>query len=178
DAFNGNSYASVGADEMLPRARQVLAAARQAQIPIIHTREVHRQQRVDFGRELDGAEPIHFLEQEAGTDFHPDFMPIDGEFTIVKRRYSGFFATDLEILLRGLQVTTLILMGTLTDVCVHYTAVDAHQKDYPFYVIEDCCIGSDWEAHWAALKAMQYLQRNARISHQAFIAATCRKLDL
>ena len=170
--FTGEgNLAHVGADQVLANAKKVLTAARAAKLPIIHLQEVHRKEMVDFGRELDGAEPVHYLETWASTQHHPDLSPIDGEYPIVKRRYSGFFATDLEILLRGLKVDTLVLMGTMTNVCVHYTAADAHQHDYHFHVIEDCCAGSDWEAHWAALKAIEYLQRGARIQHQEVLEA-------
>lgn len=169
--FISGSCKIVGSAEMLPKAKQVLFAARQAKLPIIYTKEVHRKEMVDFGRELDGTEPIHCLETWSGTEIDSELAPIEGEFVITKRRYSGFFGTDLEILLRGLKVDTLVLMGTMTNVCVHYTAVDAHQRDYHFHVIEDCCAGSDWEAHWAALTAMEYLQTGARISHTNFIAA-------
>jgi biuret amidohydrolase len=171
DVFTGGPWTVVGAAEVLPKAQQVLAAARRAKLPIVHTQEVHRKQLVDFGRELDGAEPIHCLETLPGTQIYPDLVPIEGEFVIQKRRYSCFFATDLEILLKGLKVDRLVIMGALTNVCVHYTALDAHQRDYPFQVIEDCCVGSDWEAHWAALKSMTYLQRQARITSQEFLGA-------
>ncbi|WP_416671813.1 cysteine hydrolase family protein [Egbenema bharatensis] len=170
--FTGEgSLVTVGALEMLPNVRKVLESARAARMPVIHFKEVHRKEMVDFGRELDGAEPIHCLETWESTDYYWELAPIDGEFTISKRRYSCFFGTDLEILLRGLKVDTLVLMGTMTNVCVHYTAADAHQHDYHFHVIEDCCAGSDWEAHWAALTAMEYLQTQSRISHQDFIQA-------
>lgn len=171
DVFTDGPWKVVGAADVLPRAKQVLAAARCLKLPIIHTKEVHRKEMVDFGRELDGAEPVHCLETWLGTDFHPELAPIDGEFAIAKRRYSCFFATDLEILLKGLKVETLIIMGAITNVCVHYTALDAHQMDYHFHVIEDCCIGSDWDAHWAALRAMEYLQRQSRLTCSEFIAA-------
>ncbi len=161
----------VGTDEVLPKAKKVLAAARAAKMPIIHFKEVHRKEMVDFGRELDGAEPVHCLETWPSTDYYWELAPIEGEFAISKRRYSCFFATDLEILLRGLKVDTVILMGMMTNVCVHYTAADAHHRDYHFHVIEDCCAGSDWDAHWAALTAMEYLQTGARISHTDFLAA-------
>lgn len=174
DNFGGGAISIVGASEVLPKAKQVLAAARAAGLPIIHTKEVHRKEMVDFGRELDGTEPIHCLESWPGTDFHPEFAPRDGEFAIAKRRYSAFFATDLDLLLRGLGVKTVVIMGTLTNVCVHYTAVDAHQHDYHFYVIEDCCMGSDWDAHWAALKSMTYLQQESRLTHHKFIEAMSR----
>ena len=160
----------VGTDEILPNVKKVLAAARSAKIPIIHFKEVHRQEMVDFGRELDGAEPVHCLETWASTDYYWEVAPIEGEFAIAKRRYSCFVGTDLEILLRGLNVDTLLLVGTMTNVCVHYTAADAHQKDYHFHVIEDCCAGSDWDAHWAALRAMEYLQTGARISAKDCVA--------
>ncbi|MEX0271851.1 cysteine hydrolase family protein [Leptolyngbyaceae cyanobacterium UHCC 1019] len=174
--FTGEcALAYVGAAEVLPKAKQVLAAARGAKIPIIHVQEVHRPEMVDFGRELDGAEPVHCLETWESTQLHPELTAIAGEYTICKRRYSSFFGTDLEILLRGLKVDTLVLMGSMTNVCVHYTAVDAHQRDYHFYVIEDCCIGSDWEAHWAALTAMAYLQKQARIQQQEFVEAILQK---
>lgn len=171
DIFNGGALQTVGSAEVLPKAKKVLAATRTAGLPIIHTKEVHRKEMVDFGRELDGSEPIHCLETWSSTNFHPDLYPQDGEFTIAKRRYSAFFATDLDLLLRGLKVDTIVIMGTLTNVCVHYTSVDAHQHDYFFHVIEDCCMGSDWDAHWAALNAMKYLQRQSRITHLEFLQA-------
>ena len=90
--------------------------------------------------------------------FRPD------DYLIKKRRYSAFFGTDFEILLRGLKVDTLLLVGGLTDVCVHYTFVDGHQSDYFCRVIEDCVGGSSLEAHEAALRAMEYLQTGARRS--------------
>jgi nicotinamidase-related amidase len=166
----------VGVEAVLPKAKQVLAAARDAQLPIVHLQEVHRKQMVDFGRELDGVEPVHCLETWESTQYYRELAPIEGEFSIQKRRYSGFFGTDLEILLRGLRVDTLILMGTMTNVCVHYTAVDAHQRDYHFHVIEDCCAGSDWDAHWAALNAMEYLQKGARIQHHEFLGKELNEL--
>jgi len=79
-----------------------------------------------------------------------------------KRRYSCFFGTDLDILLEGLKANRLVLTGGLTDVCVHYTFVDAHQHDYFCRVVEDCVAGSSQRAHDGALEAMEYLQTGAR----------------
>jgi biuret amidohydrolase len=161
----------VGEDEAIPRAVEVLRAARAAGIPVIHFKEVHRKEMVDFGRELDGAEPVHCLETWAGTDYHPDTYPIDGEFPMQKRRYSCFVGTDLDILLRGLKVDTVVLVGAMTNVCVHYTFVDAHQLDYHAFVVADAVYGSDRDAHHAALRAMTYLQREAPITAAEFVAA-------
>jgi len=63
-----------------------------------------------------------------------------------------------------LKADTLILIGGHTDVCVHYTFVDAHQHDYFCRVVEDCVAGSSLDAHTASLNAMEYLQTGARRS--------------
>jgi len=149
-------------DRML-LARKAIDAARASNIPVIFIQEVHHPSMVDFGRELDGDEDIHCLEDNPKTaiateqmDFRPD------DYLIRKRRYSAFFGTDFEILLKGLKIDTLLLVGGLTDVCVHYTFVDGHQNDYFCRVIEDCVAGSSLDAHDASLKAMEYLQTGAR----------------
>ena len=154
-----------GYRERMAQARVAIDQARKLNIPVIFIQEVHRPDLVDFGRELDGSEDIHCLEDNPNTDIavkEMGFQPDD--YLIKKRRYSAFFGTDLEILLRGLKVDTLLLCGGLTDVCVHYTFVDGHQSDYFCRVIEDCVAGSSIEAHEAALRAMEYLQAGARRS--------------
>ncbi|MGB1033858.1 MAG: cysteine hydrolase family protein, partial [Primorskyibacter sp.] len=151
-----------GYRERMARARDLVDAARAAHLPVIFVQEAHRPDLVDFGRELDGAETVHCLETAPGTALATDQMGIlPTDYTIVKRRYSCFFGTDLEILLKGLRAQTLILCGGLTDVCVHYTFVDAHQHDYFTRVVQDCTAGSSTEAHSAALRAMEYLQTGA-----------------
>jgi len=127
---------------------------------------------VDFGRELDGAEDVHCIEGLRSTEIaaeEVDFRP--GDYFVPKRRYSAFYGTDLEILLKGLKVQTLILTGGLTDVCVHYTFVDGHQGDYYCRVVEDCVGGSSIEAHQASLRAMEYLQSGARRKSGEILAA-------
>lgn len=143
-------------------ARKAIDKARECDIPVIFIQEIHRANLVDFGRELDGDEDVHCLDSNPNTELAKEqmgFLPDD--YVIQKRRYSAFYGTDLEILLKGLKADTLILCGGLTDVCVHYTFVDSHQGDYFCRVIEDCVAGSSQEAHDAALRAMEYLQTGA-----------------
>lgn len=151
-------------DERLAGAPGLVAEARTAGIPIVFFQEAHRRDLVDFGRELDGAEGIHLLEGDPGTDVSVSLGMGPDDYFIRKRRYSCFFGTELEILLKGLKANTLILIGGHTDVCVHYTFVDAHQHDYFCRVVEDCVAGSSIEAHEASLRAMEYLQTGARRS--------------
>jgi nicotinamidase-related amidase len=151
-----------GYEEQIQRAIAMVGAARDAGIPVIFFQEVHRRSLVDFGRELDGVETVHGLDGDEATELDDRLLPQEGDDLIVKRRYSCFFGTELEILLKGLGVKTLVLIGGLTDVCVHYTFVDGHQRDYFVRVVEDCVLGSSQAAHDASLAAMEYLQAGAR----------------
>lgn len=153
-----------GHGEFITNAERVVKAARDAGIPTIFFQEVHRRSRVDIGRELDGTETMHCVDGDEGTKLWPTLLPGPDEEHIVKRRYSCFMGTELEILLRGLGISTVVLIGTLTDVCVHYTFADAHQRDFYARVVDDAVLGSSVESHDAALDAMTYLQRDARVT--------------
>ncbi|OZC57158.1 hypothetical protein CH289_04550 [Rhodococcus sp. RS1C4] len=143
--------------------RALVDTARRVGVPVIFIRELHHKSHADLGREVDGVEDLHTIEGTAGASYIADFGPTPDEYEIRKRRYSAFFGTDLDIVLRGYNATTVILTGGLTDVCVHYTAVDAHQHDYHFRVVEDAVYASAPPAHQSSLAAMSYLQRDSVI---------------
>ena len=156
--------------ERMQTTRLLIDECRNVDIPIIFIQEIHRANLIDFGRELDGDETVHCLDSNPLADLAVDELGIrQDDYKIQKRRYSAFYGTDLEILLKGLKANTLILTGGLTDVCVHYTYADAHQGDYHCYVVEDCIAGASLEAHRASLKAMEYLQNGAIISRAEII---------
>jgi nicotinamidase-related amidase len=166
-----------GYKDRMHKACDLVAAAREATIPVIFIQEAHRPDLVDFGRELDGAEDVHCLEGDPRTELaHAELKITASDYTIKKRRYSAFFGTDLEILLKGLKAETLILCGGLTDVCVHYTFADAHQLDYYCRVVEDCTGGSSEKAHRASLDAMEYLQTGAVCSFET-VTTEFKKAD-
>jgi nicotinamidase-related amidase len=161
---------SGGAAARIERDRELVAAARAAGVPVIFVQEVHNRTLIDFGRELDGAEGIHAVEGDEATELVEGLEPAPDEYLIRKRRYSAFFQTELELVLRAYGVDTVVLVGGLTDVCIHYTAVDAHQHDYYVRVVEDCVGGSSPQAHEAALRAIQYLQRDALVRSEDLLA--------
>jgi biuret amidohydrolase len=163
--------------ERMWRAKTVVDAARAANIPIVFVKEIHRDDMIDFGRELDGSESVHCLESSPYSEFAFEELEMrPSDYRIAKRRYSVFYGTEMEILLKGLKAETLIMVGGFTDVCVHYSFVDAHQGDYYCRVVDDCVAGSSRTAHDSALVAMEYLQAGARRSAaeiiQAFAART------
>jgi nicotinamidase-related amidase len=160
-----------GGAQRYERIVDLVRTARGAAVPVIFIQEVHKRTLLDFGRELDGAEGIHCLEGDEATELAEGLQPRADEYLIRKRRYSAFFATELALVLRSYGAETLILVGGLTDVCVHYTFADAHQHDYHCRVVTDCVGGSSQRAHDAALEAMAYLQRDCRVSSGEVLAA-------
>jgi nicotinamidase-related amidase len=160
-----------GDGERVAIAERILQAARDAGIAVVFFQEVHRRSGIDFGRELDGTETVHCLDGDVGTELADSLRPREGEFHIVKRRYSGFIGTEFEIVLRGLNASTLVLIGGLTDVCVHYTFADAHQRDFYVRVVSDCVGGSTIARHVASLDAMEYLQTGAVCTSNEIIGA-------
>jgi nicotinamidase-related amidase len=160
-----------GDGERVAIAERILQAARDAGIAVVFFQEVHRRSGIDFGRELDGTETVHCLDGDVGTELADSLRPREGEFHIVKRRYSGFIGTEFEIVLRGLNASTLVLIGGLTDVCVHYTFADAHQRDFYVRVVSDCVGGSTVARHVASLDAMEYLQTGAVCTSNEIIGA-------
>jgi biuret amidohydrolase len=163
-----------GGVERHERIRALLAAARAGGVPPVFIQEVHKRTLIDFGRELDGVEGIHCLEGDLGTALAEGLEPRSDEYLIRKRRYSAFFATELDLVLRCYGAETLILVGALTDVCVHYTFADAHQHGYRCLVVTDCVGGSSPQAHDAALRAMAYLQRDCLVTSDEVRAALGR----
>jgi nicotinamidase-related amidase len=160
-----------GDAERVARAELILQAAREAGIAVVFFQEVHRRSGIDFGRELDGTESVHCLDGDVGTELVESLRPREDEFHLVKRRYSGFIGTEFEIVLRGLAASTLVLIGGLTDVCVHYTFADAHQRDFYVRVVSDCVGGSTVARHRASLDAMEYLQTGAVCTSNEIIGA-------
>ncbi|HHY38668.1 MAG TPA: cysteine hydrolase [Clostridia bacterium] len=146
-----------GGRDIIPRVIEVVRAARQAGVPVIHVIQEHRRQLVDFGRELD-VSPVHCVEGTPGARPVEGLEPEGDDFVVIKRRFSGFLHTDLDLLLKGLGVERLIITGVATDGCVRATAVDAHQLGYRVSVVGDCVAGATMERHAGALLSLATLQ--------------------
>ncbi len=167
----------VGGLGIVPLINQLTDAGRKAGIPIIFTQEFHRKNKVDFGRELDGAEPFHCLEGTEGVELVKELVIDSDDYVIKKPRYNAFLKTDLELLLNGLGILpgdTLIIVGDATNVCIHYTSAEAHQRDYRIRVVEEGCAGTSTEEHEASLTAIEYLQAGGRVKLAEMLEAIAK----
>ena len=155
---------SVGdTDRVVENIRVLVDAARAADVPIVWTKESHRPDHADYGAEALSVETDHTI---AGTDGEQFLQSLDvtaaelpaAEYLVEKRRYNCFHNTDLRHLLATFDVETLLLAGVTTNVCVHYTAQGAHERDFVFRVVEECTAGTSQSLHDGALAMLDYLQ--------------------
>ena len=86
------------------------------------------------------------------SDIHPDLEPNKGEYIVHKKRFSAFTGSDLEVLLRGLQVNHLVLTGVSTAGVVLSTTREAADKDFEITILSDCCTDPDDEVHSVLMK--------------------------
>lgn len=131
-----------GAFSTLPAIKRFLEYGRANGWAVIYIYRIHRPSGVDaelFRR--------HFFEEghpfciagSKGAEIPDEIAPEPGDYTITKQRFSAFFGTDLDIILRGLGTKNVYLTGTQYPNCVRSTAVDSMSLDYHTTVITDCC---------------------------------------
>lgn len=140
----------------IPVIRKLKSWAYKNAIPVIYTQEHHRANLVDFGKELDH-EPPHTLEGTPGMNIVDELTPQKGDYRILKRRYSAFFQTDLQMLLQGLKKDVLVICGVCTNICVYGTALDALQNGLHAVIVSDAVAGTSEEYHNLFLRHMEFL---------------------
>jgi biuret amidohydrolase len=132
---------------MVPNLQRALTCCREQGIPVIYTAHVHRADGCDLGL-LGHAPPIArrdaLVAGSAGAAIFPEIAPHEGEIVISKHRFSAFYGTDLEIILRGLGVTTVVITGVTTENCCHATARDAFFRDFQVVFLSDATATGDY----------------------------------
>jgi ureidoacrylate peracid hydrolase len=131
----GPTYAS-GGPAALPVVKSLAAAFRAAGRPVIFTQHVHHPNGSDLGL-MDWWWEGRCLQGSEASGIHPDLTPHPGERVIVKHRYSAFYNTDLETVLRCLRIEDLVIAGVMTNLCCESTARDAYFRDYRVFVPAD-----------------------------------------
>lgn len=146
-----------GGRDIIPRIQVLKAWANDNGIPIVYTQETHRKQKVDFGLELERSEPEHCVEGTPGIRIVEALKPDERDYVIRKPRYSAYYQTDFELLLKGLKRKVVIIVGAATNVCVYASALETQQRDMYAVVVSDCVAGTSVELHEAFLKNIDYV---------------------
>ena len=150
DMINDMDFA--GADAMLgPTAKaaktilKLRDAADRAGLPTIYVND-------NFGEWH--SERYRLVERALGSgdthEFVAKLAPRDGDYFVIKPQFSGFYATNLPVLLPKLGVDRLVITGVAADICVLFTAADAHMRDYDLWIPEDAVAAqTDARRGWA-----------------------------
>lgn len=146
-----------GMQDIVPRIRKALEVARQEGLPIVYLKMGYRPDLSDIGpadspmgaenrrarvgekmRAPDGREGRLLVRDTWNTDIVEELKPQPSDSVIYKTRFSGFYNTELEAILKRRGVRTLIMMGGTTSVCVESTLRDAMFRDFTPVLLSDC----------------------------------------
>jgi nicotinamidase-related amidase len=146
-------------------------AADKAQLPVIYVND-------NFGEWH--SERYRLVERALGSKQAHEFVarlaPRDGDYFVIKPQFSGFYSTNLPVLLPKLGVDRLVLTGIAADICVLFTAADAHMRDYELWVPEDAVAAQTAERRRWALDIMkQSMGAEVRPTNRLALAAWSRR---
>jgi len=118
---------------IVPTTKKLLDSARRNSIPVIFCNDAHIKG-IDHELKLWGD---HAIAGTKGAEVIPELSLQSCDYIVPKRRYSGFFHTDLDLLLKELGVDTVVMTGLHTHMCVRHTSADAYQLGYNVVVASD-----------------------------------------
>ena len=149
-----------GAAATLPACGQAIAYAREAGVPVFF---IHRAYRAN-GSDVEacrypgwqaGGKPLAPGSTGPGSvETPPEVTPQEGDYVVQKPRFSAFFHTELDLILRRLGVRTLYLIGTTTPNCIRTTCYDGLSLDYNVGILTDCCSSNSEEIQQANMVDM------------------------
>jgi nicotinamidase-related amidase len=161
-----NRFDFPGSEDLLPKAiaaadimLSLRAAADRLDVPTVYVNDNYGEWRSDRDSLIE-----HCLERGCGShDLVDKIRPRERDLFIIKPQVSGFYATNLPVVLPQLGASRLILTGIATDICVLFTAADAHMRDYDLWVPADA-VASDKDEHgrWALELMAKSLEADTR----------------
>lgn len=146
-------------EEIIPNLKNLLAFCRASGIPVIYLYTTKRKDLADAGIFADLKPESHQVddpwsnfEGTPGAEILEAVKPLAGEIVIKKFRYSGFYGTQLENILRQLRRDTIAISGAATNVCCDSTARDGAMRDFRVIFLSDCNAAFSPEEQEATLK--------------------------
>lgn len=139
------------AQAVVPNIKRLAETARRGGSPVVYVTDAHLMG-VDHEFDVWGS---HAVAGSPEAEMVPTLAPMKGDHRLYKRRYSAFYATGLDALLRDLEVDTVVLTGVLTNVCIQHTAADAFYRGYRIVVPTDCVNALTPEEQDASLAFMR-----------------------
>ena len=146
---------TIGGSAILPGIKRLIQKFREARRPVIYTIHVHHPGLIDAGIMNWWWEGM-CLEGSEESKVHEEIAPLPGEKVITKHRYSAFYNTDLETVLRVMKIEDLVITGVLTNLCCESTTRDAYFRDYRVFFLADATGTINEKMHLASLLNISY----------------------
>ncbi|HSL86690.1 MAG TPA: isochorismatase family cysteine hydrolase [Bacteroidales bacterium] len=146
----GSPTFTCGGMAILSRLKKLINTFREIKRPVIYTCHVHHPDGLDAGI-MSWWWKGMCIEGSPDSTVHDSIAPAPGEKIIYKHRYSSFYNTDLETILRCLKVEDLVITGIMTNMCCESTARDAYYRDYRVFFPADGNGSINEEMHLASL---------------------------
>ncbi len=159
----GGSLVVADAEATLPKIQGLLALARENGMKVVYSQDTHTDGDPEWK-----IWPEHAREGTWGWNIVEELAPREGEAVIRKVRYDAFYGTHLDHFLRLWGVDTLVICGTVANICVHYTAASAGLRWYDVVIPKDAVSALDPFDLEASLRQTAFLF-NGRISTSAAI---------
>ena len=140
---------------ILQNLKSLIQSFRKSNRPVIYTKHVHHPELLDAGIMEWWWEGM-CLEGSPESEIHKDIYPLPSEKIVQKHRYSAFYNTDLETVLRCLKIEDLIITGVMTNMCCESTTRDAYFRDYRVFFLADCTGSANEDMHLASLLNLAY----------------------
>jgi nicotinamidase/pyrazinamidase len=154
-----NDFVLPGAPLEVPDTRKVIKniareteSARAAGKPVIFICDAHAPDDKEFTK---FGWPAHAVKGTKGAEVVDELAPQPGDVVVKKDTYSAFYGTDLDDILKKLEVDSIRLTGCVTHICILFTAYETVLRNYPVTVVEDGVAGITQEDHEAALRIMK-----------------------
>ncbi len=173
-----NDFEFGGAEALLkhalPAAQKIAALKKRADkagVPAIYVNDNFGRWRSDFRNLVE-----HCLNDETrGRPIVELLKPGAQDYFVLKPKQSGFYSTTLDLLLHHLGAGILIMAGFTADICVLFTAIDAHLRDYHLLVPRDCVVSQDEKENERILTYMErVLEADIRSSSEIDLRAGVR----
>lgn len=145
----GGAMVLPGCEVLVPRQRLVLDAARTTGAAIVWIHDSHRKAMRRDREFLKRSR--HCIEGTWGVDIIDELGARPDDIHVVKHRYSGFFQTDLDLVLKDMMIDQLAVFGVVTNICVRSTVHDAFFNGYEVVVPRDCCAATGPREHESTL---------------------------
>lgn len=147
---------AIDVGDLISRIRELREGFRRAGLPVIYTRVAYRPSYADAHLTAPARARSTLRAGQPGSAVIDELAPADDDYVVIKRRIGAFYQTDLELLIRGLGKTAMVVAGTSLPRAVESTVREAHSRDIHSIVVSDASYAATREEHEHCLGVLSH----------------------